>query len=302
MSFFILQINGDPFQLISSSEPQMCLSFFSDSGKVEVFLSVCTANNMNQIFRFLRDNDNNSFEGKIYDIGQQFCLGRNVNTRQVVMKSTTDCNDGWGIQGNGALENTTPRNYCMKRNGVKVIMIECDEDDVETWSLFNPTLHPPQNFIVTEKNSFPTIEDIVGIFSFDEAKNDTLVAIYPATEDPSSLSISGFAMLLNLCQNMMNGTCHSDTGTTTGTIIFKQNNSSALSDGEWRMHLINNNQQAPYRAELSSNSFRIVTIDESSCDVEDRWRIGDGACDQQHDWKYNSKECGYDGGDCVEVP
>ena len=62
----------------------------------------------------------------------------------------------------------------------------------------------------TRKNSFSTNEDIMGILTSNSGKNDTLVALYPATVDLSFLSSSRYTTLLNLCQSM-NENCSSTT-------------------------------------------------------------------------------------------
>lgn len=209
-----------------------------------------------------------------------------------------------GYPGKAKMKCPVTCNYCQCRNNKNDFMIEnetrnckwverekkCNESEIalmncpkicgqckpainyspSTTPSIVPTVVPTikTDFVRTDKLNYSFDEGIQVTFQFDNLKSDSWIAIYPASEDSNNLP-SPSIMWQWHCGGTAGGSSPCPVGNTTGIIVFSKESSHGntpwpLCDGEWKIHLIND-QSSPYKAELSSEIFYILKGDSNNC-------------------------------------
>jgi hypothetical protein len=250
----------------------MCLTHDGNTQQSKLFYSSCNANDQNQYFIFKRQEDSSIISGKFHSLSDDnYCIEMH-NTFQTQVFLHTNCRDTWEIMDNSVLRNIGD-NECIgtsPKDITTVAAVDCTSEDVDALSLFDPNLHSFwDDFIFVHKTNYTTDpeESVEASFFYNGANEASWIAIYPASEDPSSLP-SPATMWQRSCESV-GSVCPSIAKS--GIAVFNSKSKTTmkskedgknfsfnwpLDTGEWRIHVIND-QEPPYKAVLSSDVFFI---------------------------------------------
>jgi hypothetical protein len=245
----------------------MCLTATENSDYSGLHYSSCNGTNPNQYFIFERKENNYLVLGRFRTLSDDnYCVDMQ-STHTIPIHLHKNCSEAWEIRDDGILKNIEDGKCLGKdeKNLTEVSAVDCNSKDVEALSLFDPNLHRSwDDFIFVHKTNYTTPEEIIeASFFYDGATNDSWIAIYPASADPSSLP-PGKYMWNYACGRhwdfRVDSTCQSTAKS--GIAVFSRDNVGwldlwPLDAGEWRIHMIDG-QSSPYKAVLSSDVFSVT--------------------------------------------